>query len=158
MDAFRLPNLGVEIGLSKRLSLDMPVYYNPWAFSESQEMKLLMVQPELRYWLCEKFNGHFFGVHLLGGAYNTMGIKPVFALWDDMKDFRYKGTFYGAGISYGYQFILGNHWGLEATVGVGYARVNYEKFPCSNCGERLDKGTKNYWGPTKAALNLIYIF
>lgn len=158
MDAFRLPNLGVEIGLSKKFTLDVPVYYNPWKFSDSKQMKLFMVQPELRYWLCEKFNGHFFGAHLMGGAYHTKGIDPLFALWDDMKDYRYKGKFYGAGVSYGYQFILGNHWNLEATAGIGYARVDYEKYSCKDCEARLDKGKKNYFGPTKAAVSLIYIF
>ena len=39
-----------------------------------------MVQPELRYWLCDKFNGHFFGFHLMGGAYNTTGIDLPFLL------------------------------------------------------------------------------
>ena len=158
MDAFRLPNLGVEVGLSKKLTLDVPVYYNPWKFSDTKQMKLFMVQPELRYWLCDKFNGHFFGAHLMGGAYNTKGIKPPFALWDDMKDFRYKGRFYGGGVSYGYQFILGRHWNLEATVGVGYAYVTYKKYECSDCGEQLEKSHKNYFGPTKAALSLIYLF
>ena len=30
MDAVAIPNLGVEVGLSKKLTLDVPMYYNPW--------------------------------------------------------------------------------------------------------------------------------
>ena len=66
MDAVAIPNLGVEVGLSKKLTLDVPMYYNPWKYSDSKMLKLAMLQPELRYWLCDKFNGHFFGAHLMG--------------------------------------------------------------------------------------------
>lgn len=158
MDALRLPNIGAEVGLNKKLTIDASVYYNPWKFSDRKQFKLLMAQPELRYWLCDKFNGHFFGTHLLGGVYNIMGIKPLFALWDDMKEYRYRGHFWGGGFSYGYQFILGKHWNAEATVGFGYAYVTYRKYPCTTCGELIEKSHKNYWGPTKAGLSLIYLF
>ena len=112
MDAVAIPNLGVEVGLSKKLTVDIPFYYNPWKYSDNKMLKLVMVQPELRYWLCDKFNGHFFGFHLMGGAYNTTGIDLPFSPFDDLKDFRYKGHFYGGGVSYGYQFVLGRHWNL----------------------------------------------
>lgn len=42
----------------------------------------------------------------MGGAYNTTGIDLPFSPFDDLKDFRYKGHFYGGGVSYGYQFVL----------------------------------------------------
>ncbi|MGL4851893.1 MAG: DUF3575 domain-containing protein [Phocaeicola sp.] len=158
LDAFRIPSLGLEIGLGQRVTLDLPVYYNPWKYSDQKEYKLLIAQPEIRYWFCDKFNGHFMGLHLLAGKYNVAGIKPPFALWDDMKEFRYKGDTYGAGITYGYQFILGHHWNLEASIGVGYAHVKYKKFPCADCGEMIEKSHKNYWGPTKANISLIYLF
>ena len=78
IDAVAIPNLGVEVGLSKKLTVDIPFYYNPWKYSDNKMLKLVMVQPELRYWLCDKFNGHFFGFHLMGGAYNTTGIDFSF--------------------------------------------------------------------------------
>ena len=88
MDALAIPNAGIEVGLSKKLTLDVPVYYNPWKSvawknDENKLFKLFMVQPELRYWLCDKFNGHFFGVHAMGGAYNTTGIDLPFSPFDD---------------------------------------------------------------------------
>lgn len=158
MDAFRLPNLGAEIGVSKKTTIDASFFYNPWKFSNDKQLKLFLAQPEFRYWLCDKFNGHFFGAHLMGGVYNVMGIKPPFALWDDMKDYRYKGHLWGGGLTYGYQFILGKHWNLEAAIGFGYAYVTYKKYPCTSCPEMVEKSHKNYWGPTKAAINLIYLF
>lgn len=29
MDVLAIPNAGIEVGLSKKLTLDLPVYYNP---------------------------------------------------------------------------------------------------------------------------------
>ena len=57
------PNLGLEIGLAKKLTLDISGNYNPWKFSDNKQLKHWLVQPELRYWLCERFNGSFFGLH-----------------------------------------------------------------------------------------------
>ena len=71
---------------------------------------------------------------------------------------RYDGYLAGGGFTYGYDWILSPHWNLEAAIGIGYARLWYEESPrvyCEKCGE--DKH-KNYFGPTKAALSLIYIF
>ena len=84
LDAVRIPNLGFEIGLSKKVTVDVPFYYNPWKYSDSKMMKLSMVQPEVRYWLCDKFNGHFFGIHGMGGAYHTTGIDLPFTPFDEL--------------------------------------------------------------------------
>jgi len=170
MDALALPNAGIEVGLSKKLSLDVPVYYNPFdqvMFKEHNDklFKVFMVQPELRYWFCDKFNGHFIGVHGMGGAFNTTGLDLPFSPFDDLiqgskggDQYRYKGEFWGAGISYGYQHIVSRHWSIEATVGFGYARLDYDRTLCQECAEMEDMPKKNYWGPTRAAINLIYVF
>ena len=163
MDAIAIPNIGAEIGLSKKLTLDVPVYYNPWKQvmwkqQDDKLFKLFMVQPELRYWFCDKFNGHFVGVHAMGGAYNTTGIDLPFTPFDDLANYRYKGHFYGGGISYGYQHVLSRYWSIEATLGLGYAYVRYKKYPCEKCTTMKEKGTENYLGPTRAAISLIYAF
>lgn len=53
------PNLGFEVALAKKLTLDVSGNYNPWKFSKDRQIKHWLVQPELRYWLCERFNGSF---------------------------------------------------------------------------------------------------
>lgn len=145
-------SLGAEIGLGKKTSLDLSGAYNPWEFSETKRMKLWMVQPEFRYWFCEKFNGHFVGLHAHVGQYNISGIN----ISDNLKDYNYQGDFYGAGLSYGYQWILSDRWGIEASLGLGYAHFKYDKYPCAKCGTLIKSDTKNYWGPTKAAVSFIY--
>ena len=36
IDAVAIPNLGVEVGLSKKLTVDIPFYYNPWKYSDNK--------------------------------------------------------------------------------------------------------------------------
>ncbi|MEG1543978.1 MAG: DUF3575 domain-containing protein [Tannerellaceae bacterium] len=153
-DATSTINLGVEVGLAKKWTLDVSGNYNPWKFSEGARLKHWLVQPEARYWLCEKFNGHFFGAHLHYGEYNVGGLK---FLSKNMEDYRYEGNLIGAGLSYGYQWLLGNHWSMEASIGVGYAHLDYDKYKaCATCGSVLKSDTKDYFGVTKAALSIIY--
>ena len=59
------PTLGAEIGLDDRWTLNTHIYYNPFTFRDNRKWKHIRVQPEVRYWLCQKFNGHFFGLHVL---------------------------------------------------------------------------------------------
>lgn len=145
------PNLGIEVGLARKLTLDISGNYNPWKFSDNRQLKHWLVQPELRYWLCERFNGSFFGLH---GHYGEVNVSNLDVF--DMGHYRYEGSVYGAGLSYGYQWILGRRWSMEAEIGVGYARLDYDKYECGKCGEKLGHNTKNYFGPTKAALSIIY--
>lgn len=151
------PNLGLEIGLGQKTTLDVSGGYNPFTFSNNTKFKHWLVQPEFRYWLCERFNGSFFGLHLHGGEYNIGGLNLPFGMWPELENFRYQGYFYGAGISYGYQWVLGNRWSLEATAGLGYARFHYDKYECPRCGDFIKTGDKDYFGPTKLGVTLIFV-
>ena len=157
-DATSTLNLGVEFGLGRRWTLDVSGNYNAWTFSENRKMKHWLVQPEVRWWSCTRFSGHFAGLHLLGGGYNWGGMLP----WGirpggEIRSHRYQGWLAGAGVSYGYHWVLGNRWGLEATVGVGYAYLDYDKYPCAKCGRKIGSAAEHYFGPTKAGITLIFM-
>jgi len=167
------PNLGFELGLGGRSTLDVGAGFNPWnvdgksgytlwkfdgTSDSNKKLAHVLGNVEYRYWLCERFNGHFFGIHALGSLYNIGGYELPLLFGKGSKDFRYEGWAVGGGISYGYQFILGKHWNLEATIGGGYAYLNYDKFECPKCGEKIETTHRNYFGPTKAGLSLVYIF
>lgn len=97
-------NLGVEYEVAPRWTLEMSANYNPWSFSDNKKMKLWMLQPEARYWLCSGFSGHFFGAHLLGGEFNYGGMLPfgITPSSSGLGSKRYQGWMAGAGIGYGY--------------------------------------------------------
>jgi len=189
------------------------------------------VQPELRYWLCEKFNGHFFGVHLHGGIFNVgalslpfdwgrykypagenivsladgqpwgqyLGRYPVemetatgatvtgvqykngtgnpysglvgkygetyaknqsaysYADRDGIYINSFDGWLLGAGVSYGYHWILTTRLSAEFTIGVGYAYLRYEKSRCTDCKQSLEDLQTHYFGPTRAGISLVYM-
>ena len=85
------PNLGFEFGLGKRTTLDLAGGYNPWTLDREANRKIRhwMVMPEFRYWLCERFNGHFFGVHSGYAFYNLSGVRIPFR-GKSTKDHRYQ--------------------------------------------------------------------
>lgn len=254
-------NLGYEVALGKKTTLDIWLNYNPWVLghkwvgidsratysggqrtivydtdnagnilwgsdgypvalsysgtpigdnAEQREKKIkhLMLQPELRYWFCEKFNGHFLGVHLHGGIFNVGGVKLPFG-WGDYglsssgvqmtpqgypnttvtgilypagevpyptiedpnaneaaygiadKDGIYTNTFEGwlagAGLSYGYHWVLSTRFSLEFTIGAGFAYLDYEKNRCTSCKKKLGDETSWYFGPTRAGISLVYM-
>jgi len=51
---------------------------------------------------------------------------------------------------------MNKHWNMEFNVGAGYARIHYNKYPCTDCGRKLEEGNYNYWGVTKVGLSFIY--
>lgn len=162
-DATTTFNLGLEIGLAPKWTLDLSGNYNPWTFSNNKKWKHWQVQPEARYWFCNKMMGHFLGLHALGGQYNLGNIDADFMLlgtdFAQLKDHRFEGWMVGAGIAYGYAWTLSKHWNLEAEIGLGYVFSLYDKYECQNCGKKLESDKNhNYVGPTKAALNLVYVF
>ena len=152
------PNLGFEFGLGKRTTLDLAGGYNPWTLDREANRKIRhwMVMPEFRYWLCERFNGHFFGVHSGYAFYNLSGVRIPFR-GKSTKDHRYQGWATGLGLSYGYNWILGKRWNLEATLGFGYVYTNYDKYDCATCGKFRGSQDKHYFGPTKAGISIIYM-
>ena len=151
-DATTTFNIGAEARLSDYLTLDVSVNYNPWTFSDNRKFKHFLAQPELRYWIYEPFNGHFLGVNLLYMSYNA-GNLPLGSL----KDSRYQGNAFSLGFSYGYQWILSRYWNLEATLGLGYMYLDYSRYDCKTCGSKTGESHKNYFGPTKVGISLIYV-
>lgn len=147
-------NLGLEFGLTSRNTLDVSVNYNPWTFSDNSKLKHILIQPEWRYWLCESFNKHFIGIHAQYAHYNVGNIN-IFN--KNILEDRYQGDLYGAGFSYGYQKYLSRRFSLEATIGVGYNYLKYDRYDCVKCGALKGKESKNYVGVTKLGLSLIYM-
>ena len=152
------PNLRMEIGLNNRTTLELGANYNGWnwegAKGDNRKLVHLSGIAEYRYWLCERFVGHFFGLHGFGVHYNISDyeIPPVFD-----RGFRYEGYAFGGGISYGYAVPLSARLGLEFNIGVGAAYLTYDKYGCDKCDEKIGDYTETYFGPTRAGINLVYI-
>lgn len=156
-------NLGIEFKVAPKWTVDISGNLNAWTFSDNKKWKHWVLQPEARYWLCERFNGHFVGAHLVGGIYNMGNWNTDFTFlgtdFGQLKEHRYEGWLVGAGIAYGYHWMLGRHWSVEAEIGIGYVYTQADKYECPRCGEQLENNKPHHYvGPTKAAVNLIYVF
>ena len=64
-DAAATINAGVEVGLAPKWTLDVSGNFNGWTMSDDRKWKHWMIQPEARYWFCDRFAGHFLGIHAL---------------------------------------------------------------------------------------------
>ncbi len=165
-DATKTINLGVEIGLGKRTTLDISGNYNAWDMNGNNEkMRHMLIQPEFRYYFCEKMSGHFIGVHAHMLQYNVCGDQWLMTAFQTASNLngvseeksRYQGEGYGAGLVYGYSWAVSNRFNIEFAVGGGYVYMDYDRYGPDKCDPLWDSGTKNYWGLTKLGISLVYI-
>ena len=160
-DATANANLGAEVKLAPRWSAELSGDFNDWTI-KGHKWKHWFVQPEGRYWFCDAFAKHFVGIHAIGGQFNVGNIKNGISFlgsdFSKLSDHRYQGWGIGAGLAYGYALPLAHHWNVEFEIGLGYVYLNYDVFECQSCGRKVGSNDHHYVGPTKAAINLVYVF
>ncbi len=147
-------NLGFEVELWPHWSLDVPVWYSPYDITDRWRIRLLAVQPEVRYWLKDAGKGHYFGVHTTVAGFNV----------SLNGDWRYQDpnhAAFGLGVGYGYSFHLdkARRWSLEAQIGAGYISYKWIKYHnTGRNGAEYSSSSGTYWGITRAGLTLSYKF
>lgn len=162
------PNAGVEFALGERWTAELTGGYNPWTFNKEENTKLKhwSISPEVRYWFCESFNGHFIGINANYSQFNIGGMPIPNAFinlntnapkGERFKEARMDGWAVGAGITYGYQFLISSRWNLELTAGLGWWYSKYDRFESRKCG-RFEKSIyKHAIGPTSLGISFIYL-
>lgn len=151
------PNLSLETKVAPHFSVQASGSYNPWNLQGSRENNKKLVHwvgsLQGRYWLKEAFNGHFFGYEVLGSQYNISQQNLTFLFGKNAKDYRFEGYAVGTGVSYGYFWAITNRIALEATIGLGYIYLEYDRYECILCGDKTSRDKKNYFGPTRIGLS-----
>ena len=71
-------NAGVEYAFGPKSTFDLSGSIRPWKRTEGYVNKYWLIQPEYRYWTCQKFNGSFWGAYLNGAQFNVGGKKDAF--------------------------------------------------------------------------------
>lgn len=143
-----LPNLTLEARLSRRISLQLGVAANPFQFTVANaKLTNFRVEPEIRYWFNRPMARHFIALSATAATYSLGYKERVF-----------KGDAVMAGVSYGYAVVLGNHWNMEAEVGVGlgsFKAYNYKR-------PAKEPASQNYSKilpvPVRLGLTFAYIF
>ena len=160
-DAVTSPYLGAEFKMKPKWTYEIVGEINAWNIHE-RRWRHWMVQTGPRLWLCEAFQGHFFGFQAIGGQFNIGNIPHAFKFlgqpFQNLKENRYQGWGVGAGISYGYDWILSKHWNTELEIGIGWIYCHYDRYPCQVCGPAKGHGHHNYYGPTRLSWAIEYVF
>jgi hypothetical protein len=202
------PNIGIEYALAKRWSVSLMAGYNPISFAQSAglegqltspkptevgdgkpkayrtSLQHWVIQPEVKWWVCEKFYGHYLGLHGVYGSYDVGGVHYLpesigdgFTITegpnkgklqkDGLRNMRFQGTMLGGGISYGYHYIISNRFSLDFSLGLGYVSLNYDKYAAIDGVEKnvingidanlVKKTQMDYFGPTKIGITAVYI-
>jgi len=163
-------NLSAEYGLGGRTSVEATVGYNDWhnlwdnaALKPAEDnyrrrLDHLLLKAEFRYWLGERFRGHFFGAGALFADY-SVGQMDVPLLFE--KTYQYDGMAYGGALTYGYLWRLSRRWGVEFSVSGGLVRLRYDKSVIDNQTDsyRLVEArtfAKTYLGPTAVGIKLVF--
>lgn len=178
-DATLTPNLGVEWGFAPQWSAQLSGSYHGteewWRLGGEIRLGHWLVQPQVKYWFCEKFAGAFVGINGIFGRVMAVGSFPLdFSQINPQYGVNLRSYLmedcptYGVGLSAGYDFVLGRHWNLELELGVGYVDAignDFEMEKDANGHYFLSEGAEpyytghhDYFGPTKLAVSIVYLF
>ncbi|GHT66822.1 hypothetical protein FACS189452_03380 [Bacteroidia bacterium] len=149
-------HIEIEKNIGTQWSFCVPFVYAPYTMIPAWTFRVLLVQPEWRWWIQEQQEGFFVGVHAHTGYFNVA--------WNAQDRYQTRNgnkgkPLYGAGIGGGYATMGGAHWFLEFAIGLGYAHFEYDIFDNSKgvaSGKQLGYGTRNYWGITRASVGIGY--
>lgn len=153
------PNLAFEVGINDKSTIELSGGYSWWgrkkdASENHKQFAHYSIRSEYRHWLCERFNGHYFGGNVSFSKYYVSGYKIPLLF---KKDHSYDGWALSAGVDYGYHLVLAKHWGLDFNIGAGYARMDYKKGDCAKCDPKSKSKVSHYFGPTRAGITLTFM-
>ncbi|MBP1631640.1 MAG: hypothetical protein H6Q15_2533, partial [Bacteroidetes bacterium] len=152
------PNLAIEKKVNKNVTVELLIGVKPGDSEHDGKSVSYLIQPEIRYWFSRSFNGGYLGYHLYYSHFGAENMIFPFQRKGLSNSEWYAGYLYGMGVACGYQWALNKHLHLEATAGVGYVHLAYDKITWNNSWNNNKSLDYNYFGLTKAAINLVYIF
>lgn len=139
-------NIELSKAISQKVTLHLPLSWNPVTFGNNKKIKHLMVQPGIRWWKWHSYSGYFGAANITALRFNT-GIKS----------FRYYGTGAGITLSGGYAKMISKRWNLEAQMGLYWGWVNYDKYSREKCGDYQGSWRGLKFSPANLSFSLIYI-
>lgn len=158
------PNVAVEYAFDEQMSVELALSANYWRSWGGSRLNHLLLQPEVKYWFCEKYDGWFVSATAMAGLAtlgNFLDLSQFHPKSPDLSNFLLKDAFaVSLGIGGGYDFILSRHWNLEVEGAIGYMYARGDEYDDSfNPPDLLLKGSEfDYVGPTKLAVSIVYLF
>lgn len=134
------PNASLQVRMSQAYSLNLEFAGRPRIYGVAgYNPKFVSFAPEVRYWFKKQgMHRHFAGVMMQAVDYSMVG-----------KDKLHAGDMLGLGVTYGYDWIIKEHWNIEATAGLGGAIMR-------NRTDGRATTTKIIPAPLRLGVNVIY--
>ena len=163
------PNIGMEFAMGDRWTFELEGGYNPWNLDSDNNIKVKhwLVSPEVRYWFCNSFQGHFIGINANYTQFNIgglpQGMPNLFVNLNtevpmpDLSVARIQGWAADGGLTYGYAFPIARRWNMEFTVGYGLWYTEYDQFESRKCGLFQQSVGRLALGPATAGISFIYM-
>ncbi len=167
------PNIGFEMAVGNRMTVGVAGGYsnwgNMWDFSAKgpdydpgnsyrRRIDHMAAGAEFRYWLGQRFEGHFVGVNTIWSKF-VVGEAKLPPLFEKMNE--NKGFLYGGGFTYGYLWQFAERWGAEFTIGAGVTIVEHDQRAIGFAEGTFTLGDperfrKTFVGPTSAGITIVY--
>lgn len=147
-DIFGIQNLAYECQVAKHWTVELPVMWSLWDWKTSCGVRAVGLQPGAKYWFAKPGKGSAIGADFDLLWYNVR--------WDDTR-YQVSGRpAMGASAVYAYTLNMGRGWKAEFSLGLGYINTRYNTYYNIENGALIDTRTKNYFGPTRVGLTLVY--
>ncbi|MDR0765852.1 MAG: DUF3575 domain-containing protein [Odoribacteraceae bacterium] len=157
------PNIGVELTLTRQVTIDGEVLWMPYMFKKHEEVfRVSAASVECRYhvnpsyyYTNDSWDGFYVGPYALYGQFNIGLLRHR----DIDRSYRRSGWGVSGGITTGYKFYISPRFKIDVNLGIGYAHMQYNKYKLG--GEYANfpleqKATKPWIGPTKFGVYLVY--
>lgn len=155
-DALTSINIAIEIPIRERWSVEAEWMFPWWIFNNNKYYnQLLMGTLEGRYWLrtkrqTEVLSGHAIGLYVSAGYYDFQWEKKG-----------YQGEIIpSVGLSYTYAHLIGKHFRMEYSLGVGILNTKYRQYTANDNYDQfpwLKNGSTLWFGPTKTEISLVWV-
>lgn len=162
-DAALVPNMGAELYLGGRISLNANWMYAWWSNNSSNLFwRIYGGDIGIRAWLGRKakmkpLTGHHLGAYISAFTYDFelggrgyMGGEPGGDIFNRAN--------YAVGVEYGYSLPIARRLNIDFSVGVGYMWGTYHEYlPIDGCYVWQVTKNRHYWGPIKAEVSLVWL-
>lgn len=161
-DLLAVPNIGAEFGIGRHWSITANWMYAWWNNDNTHwYWRIYGGDIGARYWFGSQadekaLTGHHVGVYgqlltydIAFAGRGQIGGRPGGSLWDEYN--------YIAGIEYGYSLPIAPRLNLDFVIGLGHMGGQYHEYKLiDDCYVWQVTKSRNYWGPTKAEISLVW--
>lgn len=175
------PNLGIAYRPDSIWSVGLNAGFNAWDIDKQKNKKWrhLLISPNVR-----RYFGHradtvqyqqgtdatslqwrdttvvrrmqYIEANLIYSHFNVGNTRIPFGLYSGVKNRRLQGDLLAIGAKYGYSWMLGRDWRLEAEAGIAVGYAWYKEYDCATCGTFYGKDGRLFLLPL-LGINISYI-